>query len=310
MSTFSASLKVNKKIKHAIDSDDKNKIIIDKIEEFPDKEIVKVNKKVILSDKNDAKIIKSGNRKGVKKTKDPSLETKDILESDNTNGNNGNSSNTNQDFSFILKKNKQSGNFSILQKSLKPGVAQKVKYTAYNVFLPFGKEEYNDNLILNAIISDSTNYNYNLITTLKRIIETFEGLCHMEQGKYKYSINDKKFFSYMKMIKQDENIDDDIPKNKLSDNQSTNNQRTDNQLIDEQFKEKNHTGKEIKKYQLRLYLRYGAKVTHATRVGELSYNQLKGKKCNLDLELGSMWVNNNTMMYGITIHVIHITVLN
>ena len=61
---------------------------------------------------------------------------------------------------------------------------------------------------------------------------------------------------------------------------------------------------------MRLYLRYGAKVTHVSHVGELSYDQLKGKKCNLNLELGSMWVNNDTMMYGINIHVTHITVIN
>ena len=189
---------------------------------------------------------------------------------------------TNQDSSFILKKTKKTGNYQIVKKSLNKTHTEKVKYIAYNAYLPFGREEYNDNLILNAIINDSTNYNYNLITTLKQIINTFENLKTTDVGKYKYSINDKTLFSYMKELKDDTNINTNIQSNK----------------------------KPIKKYQLRLYLRYGAKVTHVSHVGELSYDQLKGKKCNLNLELGSMWVNNDTMMYGINIHVTHITVIN
>ena len=66
----------------------------------------------------------------------------------------------------------------------------------------------------------------------------------------------------------------------------------------------------INKYQLRLYLRYGAKINHAKLVGELSASQLKGKKCNIDIELGSMWVNEKISQYGINVYVTHITVLN
>jgi hypothetical protein len=182
--------------------------------------------------------------------------------------------NKNQDSSFILKKTKKTGNFLIMKKSLKPGVIERVRYVAYGAYLPFGREEYNDNLILNAIIDNSTNYNHNLITTLKRIIDTFESLKTTEQGRYKYGIQDKKIYNYMKELP----IDPKIPN--------------------------------IKKYQIRLYLRYGVKATHIKHVGEISYDELKGKKCNLDLELGSMWVSNETMMYGINIHVTHITVIN
>jgi hypothetical protein len=194
---------------------------------------------------------------------------------------------TNQESSFILKKTKKTGNFQILKKTLNKASTEKVKYIAYNVYLPFGREEYNDNLILNAVINDSTNYNHNLITTLKQIINTFEKLKTTDVGKYKYSINDKTFFSYMKELKQDTELDTNT-------NTNTAIKSTQNP---------------VKKYQLRLYLRYGAKVTHISQVGELSYDQLKGKKCNLNLELGSMWVNNDTMMYGINIHVTHITVI-
>lgn len=275
--------------------------ICDSVEEVVEKKKVKVikKKKEIVSDNDeDEKIVKpikvSRSVKIVKKQQNPEpcSDTEQIKESEQNEEedaksdakNETNSVNTNQDASFILKKNKQSGNFSILKKSSKPGIAQRVRYTAYNVFLPFGKEEYNDNLILNAVINDATNLNHNLVTTLKRIIKTFEGLRDTEPGRYKYSINDKTFFSYMKELDQeDADLGDTTEKSQPS---------------------------KIKKYQLRLYLRYGAKVTHAKHVGELTYDQLRGKRCNLDIELGSMWVNNDTMMYGINIHVTHVTVLN
>lgn len=182
--------------------------------------------------------------------------------------------NNNQDSSFILKKTKKTGNFAILKKTSKPGIIERVRYVAYGVYLPFGREEYNDNLILNVIIDNSSNYNHNLITTLKRITNTFESLKTTDQGRYKYDIHDKEIYNYIKELP----IDDKFP--------------------------------DIKKYQLRLYLRYGVKATHIKYVGEVPYDQLKGKRCNLNLELGSMWVNNESKKYGINIYVTHIIVIN
>ena len=211
--------------------------------------------------------------------------------------------NTNQDSSFILKKNKRSGNFSILKKTSKPGTVQRVKYVAYNSFLPFGKEEYNDNFILNAVINDSLNLNHNFIVVMKRIIETFESLKDTDKGRYKYGINDKKFFSYMKEVPTTTPLTVPIVPASTSLTKPITVSSTIN--INDVSKKT-----EIRSYQFRLYLRYGVKVTHKKHVGELSYDQLRGKRCNLDLELGSMWVNADTMMYGINIHVTHITVLN
>lgn len=178
------------------------------------------------------------------------------------------------DTSFILKRNKKTGNYSIMRKGTNNKV-QRAKYTINGIYLPYGCEEYNDNLIINGIIDDSTNINHNLIVILNKIIDAFSLLKHTDSGKYKYSINDKTFFSFIKKI--DDNNDD--------------------------------TKREINKYQIRTYVKYGAKVTHSKFVGELAYDQLKGKKCNMDIELGSMWVNNKTMHYGINIFVTHIKVL-
>ena len=188
--------------------------------------------------------------------------------------------NVNNDTSFILKKTKKTGNYTILRKVKINGYVtlQRVKYTMYNVYLPYGKEEYNDNIILNAIINDSNNLNYNLLVTLNKISRTFDEINLIDICKQKYGINNKQFFSFIKELPSDSDID--------------------------------HVEQNIKQYSIRLYFKYGAKISHAKYVGELSYDQLKGKRCNIDVDLGSMWVNENTMMYGINIYITHITVLN
>lgn len=193
----------------------------------------------------------------------------------------------NDDISFILRRNKKSHNYSILRKvknnilSKNPknvSDVERIRYKIYNAYLPFGCETYKDNMIVNAIIDDSTNFNHNLLVTFNRIIETFKELKDTDVGKYKYSINDKTFFTFLKECDID---------------------RTKNTTTNE---------KPIKKYQLRFYLRYGAKVTHSKLVGEMSHDQLKGRWCTLDIELGSMWVNNETKQYGLNIYITHITV--
>jgi len=197
--------------------------------------------------------------------------------------------NANDDISFILRRNKKSHNYSILRKvknntlSKNPNNVsdvERIRYKIYNAYLPFGCETYKDNMIVNAIIDDSTNFNHNLLVTFNRIIETFKELKDTDVGKYKYSINDKTFFTFLK------ECDIDRTKNTTT---------TTNE-------------KPIKKYQLRFYLRYGAKVTHSKLVGEMSHDQLKGRWCTLDIELGSMWVNNETKQYGLNIYITHITV--
>lgn len=189
---------------------------------------------------------------------------------------NNNETNDNKETSFILKKAKTTGNYSILRKARINGLdtLQRVKYTMYNAYLPFGKEDYNDNVILNAIINDSNNLNYNMLFTLNRIARTFDELNTIDTCKHKYNIDNKQFFPFIKALPSDEN---------------------------------NNT---VKQYSIRLYFKYGAKITHAKFVGELSADQLKGKTCNINIDLGSMWVNDSSMMYGINIFISHITVLN
>lgn len=176
------------------------------------------------------------------------------------------------DNSYILKKNRKTGNYSILKK-INNNTIKRIRFNIKNTYLPYGKEEYNERIIINAIINNSNNINHNIIVTLEKLIKSMENLKDTYSGKYKYFIDDKTFFSFIKKIDNEEESNDDL-------------------------------------YQLRLYMKYGAKVTHAKLIGELSYEQLKGKRCNLDVEIGSLWVNKDIMQYGINIYITHITVLN
>lgn len=180
----------------------------------------------------------------------------------------------NNDTSFILKSNKTTGNYTILRKG-NANTVQRVKYTIYNAYLPFGKEIYKDNIIFNVVIDDSTNLNHNLLVTMNRITKTFDELKNNETVCRKYSLNGKKYFPFIK-----------------------------------ETGEKEINNETVKEYSLRLYCKYGAKVTHSKYPGELSYDQLKGKRCKIDVELGSLWVSEQTHMYGINVHVTHITVYN
>lgn len=184
---------------------------------------------------------------------------------------------------FIMNPTKKTGNFSIMKKTAN-GTLIRAKYCISNVLFPFGKEYYNNNIILNGEFYNSTNYNYNITVTLNNIVNDFISLKDTNYGIYKYNINDKTFFSFL------EKIDNDI----ISEN-------SDNNIMGEE---------KYDKYRIRLHVKYGAKVTHIKYVGELTYDQLKGRRCNIDIELGSMWINENTKKYGINVYVTHITVLN
>lgn len=215
--------------------------------------------------------------------------------------------------SLILKKTKKTGNYSIFRKNTDSKI-QQIKYKAYGIFLPHGKEEYNGCSIINGTISCKSNINYNLIVSLKKIINTFDILSQTSVGKNKYLIGDKAFFSFLKEIKEytptgdllDEMVPDitadDLMNDIIPDQVDPDVVTPESNLSEcEPFKEK--------KYQVRLYLKYGVKITHSKIVGEISADHLKKKVCNIDFELGSMWVNEETKKYGLNVYVTHIKVL-
>ncbi len=163
---------------------------------------------------------------------------------------------------------KTSNNYCIYSKDKK-----RIRFQINGVYLPYGKEQFNDGDILNVIIDDSSNYGYNMIIKLNQIVEKFEELKKSYVGKIKYNINDKEFFSFMKKLDE----------------------------TDPLYKENVNT------HQIRAYLKYGAKITHSKHIGELGADYpLAKKRCNIELELGSMWSSDNK--FGVNIYVTSIVV--
>jgi len=162
---------------------------------------------------------------------------------------------------IVLKKNIKSGNWSILKKT--GSSTSRICLTLYGIYIPFGVESYNNNDILNIELKNNSNYNYNTLVMLKKILSTFEYLKTTDKGS-KYDINDKECFSFIK------ELDDD-------------------------------------KYNIRLYIKYGAKVVLKNSIGDVPYSQLKHKRCNIDIEVGSLWTTDKN--YGVNIYATLITII-
>ena len=59
-----------------------------------------------------------------------------------------------------------------------------------------------------------------------------------------------------------------------------------------------------------MYMSYGAKIKHSKTNQEMQPSMLKGKRCNIEIELGSLWSSDATNKYGINVFARNVTVLN
>jgi hypothetical protein len=234
-----------------------------------------------------------GNNNNVKKDDNDNVKKDDNDGDDNNNvkKDDGDNNIKKKDI-LILKKNKTSNNYSICRKIFvdsRPSI-ERIRYTLYNVILSFGCETYNDSIILNGTLSNSSNYNHNVIFNLKRILNTFTKLAENDVLAREYNIKNKSFNPFLKEIekpKDDTNDEKNDEKNDQGDNKTN-----------------------YDRYNIRMYVAYGVKIVHSTTKREVPSNALKGKRCNIDIELGSMWCNDNIKKYGINIFARSITVLN
>lgn len=167
---------------------------------------------------------------------------------------------------FIFKKNKRSKNYSILSKKCK-----KITFKLKSVYLPFGKEYYNNKSILNIIIDDSDNINYNNVFILRKYSKLF-GKFKDEEIDY-YDLKDKEYHEFIKLNNQNE-----------------------------------ETGK--KYYKIRCYLSNAVKISHKKYVGEVDIKDIVKKIVDIELEIGSLWINSQINKYGVNIYIQKIKVLN
>jgi hypothetical protein len=59
-----------------------------------------------------------------------------------------------------------------------------------------------------------------------------------------------------------------------------------------------------------MYMAYGAKIKNSKTNQEMIPGMLKNKRCNIEIELGSLWASDVTAKYGINIFAKNIAVLN
>jgi len=164
---------------------------------------------------------------------------------------------------IVLKKNIKSGNWSILKKT--GSTTSRIVLILYGAYIPFGIESYNNSDIVNVEIKDNSNYNYNTLVMLKKILSTFDYLKTTDKGS-KYDIVDKEFFSFIKELDKDKD-----------------------------------------KYNIRLYIKYGAKVVLKNVIGDVPYSQLQHKRCNIEIEVGSLWTTDKK--YGVNIYATLFTII-
>lgn len=175
----------------------------------------------------------------------------------------------NFDLKFNLSKTVKSGNYSISRK-LSNGSHERIKYTIYNMFLPFGREIYNNKYLINGLLNDQNNTNYNMIVHMKKITEMFENMKKSEKLSQKYDITDKTFYPFIKKVDMMESSNDE--------------------------------------YIVRMYFKNGVKF-YENDIEITDFTYLKGKYCNIDVELGSLWINDKINKFGINIYVTKINIL-
>jgi len=241
----------------------------------------------------------------------------------------------NKNDGFVLIPTKTTGNFSIL----KPGSTfvnpKKIYYKVYGCYVPFGIEEYNKNFLINIVITEDKNFNYNLLVSLKNMCNALIDLKNTKSGKEKYLISDKNYFSFMNLIQNNNNnnnkddIKDIIDNNEdikdTKDIKDIKDIKEDIKDIKEDTKDTKDTKdikdikedtKDIKdkinkedikkdnnKYKLRLYLKKGCKILNKQNEIQQNHSSVKRKRCNMILEVGSLWVNEKTKKYGVNIYV-------
>jgi hypothetical protein len=150
--------------------------------------------------------------------------------------------------------------------------AKRIQFFIKNIKLPFGAETYNNSDIVNISIGDTDNFHHNTLTMLRELDHRLDDLPNTN------TYIDLEGLEYHRLLKE---------------NRYT-----------------NKKGEEILQHQLRTYLKRGVKITHARYFGMVDKKDLAGKECDINLELGSLWTNDDTGKYGCTVYISSIKVLN
>ena len=182
--------------------------------------------------------------------------------------------------SFV--RNKTTGNYSVYSSE-----GGRINLQLLGVYIPFGLEKYNDSEIVNFQIESNNNYHYNAILRIKEIDKAFRDL---QNKNLDIDLTGLEYYPIITKTEYEKNTNNKTKTNK-------------NKTIKTK---KNETKSE--KYIIRSYLKNGVKITHSQLFGTYDKTKLRSKKCDIEIELGSLWSNDKK--YGCTIYVSSIKIIN
>lgn len=145
-------------------------------------------------------------------------------------------------------------------------------YSVGEMFLPFGLERFGDGEILNVYFKVLDNFHHNFLVSMKEIDRRLENIPNTNTPF------DVTGMEYKPIIKE---------------NHYTN--------TDEM---------EDMRYYFRCHLAPGVQIRHKQYFGNYDKNALKGKRCDIKFDLGSIWIHNENNTYGCTIYITDIFVKN
>jgi hypothetical protein len=175
------------------------------------------------------------------------------------------------DTSFVFKHNRSNGNYSVYDGNLK-----KIQFAIKNVYIPYNIEEYNNSFILKLDVDCDSDDNRDTLDKLKDIDYKLQNLRSITKNIFKNCYN----------VADEPTIDEDMKYYCVLDN-------------------KEQLGN---KYRIRTHLKSNLKITHSKFFGTYDKAHLKGKTCDVNIEMGSVWKTDDN--YGCTVYILSIKVLN
>lgn len=177
----------------------------------------------------------------------------------------------------IAKKGKMHFNFKKNKSgtySIYNGKWKRINYKLIEAYLPFGVEVYNDISILNVYFRILTNsYHHNFLVLMREMDAQFQSLKNNKMTPF-----DLTDLEYQNIIKENHFV--------------------------------NNEGDEDMRYFMRCHLATSVKIHSKSFFGNYDKKALKGKRCNIRFDIGSIHMHPETKIYGCTLYITDIEVIN
>jgi len=148
---------------------------------------------------------------------------------------------------------------------------KRIRSKVKRVFLPFGLEVFGESEILNVYFKILNNFHHNFMVWMKEIDARLKELSNRNT---QFDLTD---MEYQPIIR--ENHFEDAEGNK------------------------------VMQYYFRTHLTPGVKINHKSYFGNYDKRALKGKQCNIEFHIGSLWLDPAGKKYGCTVYVTQIDIL-